>query len=410
MKAVNSGHSGPWWDYSHFRNEKLRVLLIGLGHLLQREIRNSLNRLGHDCRLLTIGGEELNRSEVEWTFGEAIKHFRPDFVLTINHSGFDHEGVITGLLTRYRVPFASWYVDSPHLIVRHYAENRSPYLTLFLWDRDYISIVKHLGFDRVEYLPLGVDEEQFKPVKPEENPLSHLFSNVSFVGNSMVIKARSRLARSGVNGPLKERFQEVSEAFKDSRHLVVRDMLAERFPDLAGKLAQLAEPRALGYETGVTWQATGSYRNGLVKLLKPFEPIIVGDRGWREILGAGFRLHSELNYYSHLPFFYNLTTISFNATSRQMKQGVNQRVFDVPACKGLIITDWTKQLEDLMEPGQEIIAYRDGTEIPELIDRATRDREFHKRIAENGYHRVLSEHTYCHRLKQMIDTMKRNYQ
>jgi len=402
--------SGPWWDYQRFRQDKVKVLLVSLHHLLLTEIRSALERLGHTCKMMLIAGEALNRADVECMFTKEIRSFHPDFVLTVNHLGFDHEGVVTGLLTRYKIPFASWYVDSPHLIIRHFAENRSPYLTLFLWDKDYIEIAKRLGFEKVEYLPLGVDDKLFHHVNSGGNHLASLASDVSFVGNSMVNKVRSKLSRCGIEGPLEERFEEVSAAFEQSHHLVVRDMLAEGLPELASELEKLPEPQALGYETSVTWQATGWYREALVKRLRPFKPLIVGDSGWREILDDQFSLHSELNYYDDLPAFYSVTRVSFDATSRQMKNGVNQRVFDVPACRGVVVTDWTLQLEDLMEPGREIIAYRDGDEIPELVDRAIRDREFRKRIVENGYSRVLNEHTYCHRVKKMIDTMKQNYQ
>lgn len=401
--------AGPWWDYPRFQNDEVKVLLVSLKHLLMSEINGALEKLGHRCRVLRIEKEELDRSSVERMFTETIKSFQPDFVLTIDHLGFDQEGVVTDLLTRCRIPFASWYVDSPYMIIRHYAENRSPYLTLFLWDEDYIEITKNLGFEMVEYLPLGVDETLFRPLGAGHNPLSHLASDVSFVGNSMVVKVRSILNRCGINGPLREHFEEVSREFEHSHHLVVRDMLADKFPDLFDELIKLPEPRALGYEWGVTWQATGWYRVELVKKLQPFRPLIVGDPGWKEILDGNFRLHKELYYYADLTAFYNVTNVSFNATSRQMKEGVNQRVFDVPACRAVVLTDWSRQLEGLMEPGREVLAYRSGDEIPELTDRAVRDRKFREKIAEAGYRRVLNEHTYRHRLKKLISVMKRNY-
>jgi spore maturation protein CgeB len=92
-----------------------------------------------------------------------------------------------------------------------------------------------------------------------------------------------------------------------------------------------------------------------------------------------------------------------------MKEGVNQRVFDVPACRGVVVTDWTRQLEQVMEPGKEVLAYRNGDDISELVNQALRDEDFRRKIAEAGYRRVLGEHTYCHRLEQMIKVMKRNH-
>lgn len=398
-----------WWAYPKFTNGSSKVVLISHKHLLLTEVRNALSALGHQVRLLLLGSDELPRSEVVQQFIGVLREVKPDFVLTINHRGFDHEGVVTGLLTEYQIPFASWYVDSPHLIIRHYANNRSPYLTLFLWDRDYLPIVKQLGFDKVAYLPLGVDETQFRPVQEKTNPFARLACKVSFVGNSMLIKTRAVLARNRINGVLLKHLPEVSRAFEKSNYLVVRDLLAEEFPDLAREFASLAEPQALGYETGVTWQATGSYRGELVKALKPFDPLIVGDPGWKEVVGDDFRLHRELNYYSDLSYFYNVSAVSFNATSRQMKHGVNQRVFDVPACKSVVVTDWTSQLEALMEPGREVLAYRRAEEIPDLVDRALRDEHFRQEIAEQGYQRVRAEHTYRHRIQRLIGVLREYY-
>jgi spore maturation protein CgeB len=398
-----------WWQYPKFTNGSSRVVLISYKHLLLTEVRNAFSALGHQVRVLLLGSDELPRSEVVQRFNNVLKEVKPDFVLTINHRGFDHEGVVTGLLTEYQIPFASWYVDSPHLIIRHYANNRSPYLTLFLWDQDYVPIAKQLGFDKVAYLPLGVDETQFRPLKKNENPFSRLGCDLSFVGNSMAIKTRTVLARNRINGALLKNFPNVSRAFEKSDHLVVRDLLAEEFPDLARELASLSEPQALGYETGVTWQATGCYRGELVKALKPFDPLIVGDPGWKEVVGEDFRLHRELNYYGDLSYFYNVSAVSFNATSRQMKNGVNQRVFDVPACKSVVVTDWTTQLEALMEPGREVLAYRRAEEIPDLVERALRDERFRQEVAEKGYQRVRSEHTYRHRVEQLIGVMRQYY-
>ena len=409
MNQTNNEKNSPWWDYRKFQHKEVRVLLVSSQHLLLSEISQALRRLGHRCQILLLGGKELDLGSVEKAFTEAIHSTRPDFVLTINHLGFDQEGFVTGLLTRYKIPFASWYVDSPHLIIRHYARNRSPYLTLFLWDKDYIEAVRQLGFEKVEYLPLGVDETLFKPINSEKNPLSPLATDVSFVGNSMVIKVRSVLTRNQIHGPLLDHFETVSAAFRQSSHLIVREMMAELFPSLACELKKLPEPQALGYETGVTWQATGLYRLSLVEKLRPFNSLIVGDQGWSEILEDGVRLHRELNYYSDLPAFYNVSQISFNATSRQMKNGVNQRVFDVPACRRVVVTDWTQQLEQVMEPGKEVLAYHNGNEIPELVNHALKDEAFRKKIAEDGYRRVIKEHTYVHRLNRLIDVMKKHY-
>ncbi len=126
-------------------------------------------------------------------------------------------------------------------------------------------------------------------------------------------------------------------------------------------------------------------------------------------MGEGFQLHAELNYFNDLPYFYNANEINFNATSRQMKNGVNQRVFDVPACRSVVVTDWTRQLENLMEPGREIVAYQNKFEISSMVDQLVRDKEYRKRIETAGYQRVIAHHTYAYRLRQLVHVMRKNY-
>jgi spore maturation protein CgeB len=84
-------------------------------------------------------------------------------------------------------------------------------------------------------------------------------------------------------------------------------------------------------------------------------------------------------------------------------------VFDVPACRCLLLTDHTRQLEDLMEPGLELLSYRSPNEIRGLVEQALKDKEMRLRIAAAGYRRVLAHHTYRHRMEEMVRWMQRDF-
>lgn len=408
--STSPTRASPWWDYPRFKGRYVRVLLVSMGHLLVPELKEGFQRAGHHCQILLIPGETATLGEIQLLLENALRAIKPDFLLTINHRGLDLEGYIARMLGVYRIPFASWYVDSPQLILGHYQENDSPFLTLFLWDRDYSRMFQDLGFQRVEYLPLGVDEKLFHPRARSAETGKIFPMPVSFVGNSMFYKAGLRLLKSGVMGPLKERFSEIAGAFMDSPHLVVRDFLQAHHPDLLPPFQALSEPQALAYETGITWHATGLYRLIRIRRLERFKATIAGDPGWFPLMnGNGFAVRRELNYYKDLPGFYASSALCFNATSRQMKQGVNQRVFDVPACRRVVLTDWTTQLPDLMEPGKELLAYQSPDEIPTLVEKALRDKPFADNIARAGYRRVLAQHTYAQRTACVVEKMREAY-
>ena len=139
--------------------------------------------------------------------------------------------------------------------------------------------------------------------------------------------------------------------------------------------------------------------------------LIVGDDGWKiEFRHDKLqpRYHGIINYYDELPRFYAHSAINFNCTSKQMKGAVNQRIFDAPATGAFVLTDWRPQMDALFEP-HEIACYHDKEEIPELVRHYLAHPAERQAVARAGRERVLRCHTWAHRLKEMLDEMRRIY-
>ena len=173
----------------------------------------------------------------------------------------------------------------------------------------------------------------------------------------MLLKTVRKLETAAPTPRLLERFAGLAASFGRSGERSALAYLAARHPELIPDVEALSAERRLALATALTWQATLLYRLDCVSRLGPFGPLVVGDPGWRELLAGrpGFRLLPELGYYADLPDFYPRSEINFNCTSRQMPGAVNQRVFDVPACGAFLLTDHRRQLEDLFEPGREVV-------------------------------------------------------
>lgn len=169
----------------------------------------------------------------------------------------------------------------------------------------------------------------------------------------------------------------------------------------------------LGYETMITWEATRQYRFSCVERMLPLAPLIVGDKGWHELLAeraavhgsSPWHYHQEMNYYDDLPRFYPLAAVNFNCTSKQMKGAVNQRVFDVPATGSFLLTDYREQVENLFEPGREIICYHSPEEATDLARRyLARPRD---RLVRPGRAKAHSgRDSYEHRLRRLMNQMR----
>lgn len=81
---------------------------------------------------------------------------------------------------------------------------------------------------------------------------------------------------------------------------------------------------------------------------------------------------------------------------------LNMRTFEVPACNTLLINDYRKGIENYFDLDNEICTYKDIFELKEILEKMKKEQNHFDKIRENGYKRVLSEHTYEHRMKSII--------
>ncbi|MBW2090687.1 MAG: glycosyltransferase, partial [Deltaproteobacteria bacterium] len=410
LSSASSGKPDSSATSPRLKKEKLKILILHGEYILVRELLNGFKRLGHQTRLIMIREKEASGRAIVRLLREEISNFKPDFVLTINHLGFDIEGLMTDFLTQIKMPYASWYVDSPMLILRHYENNTSDYCSIFLWDSDYVSDIKSLGIERVYYLPLGTDETQSKLLNGRLSPLTHLSCEAGFVGNSMTKSISLKIKKFGLTPDFLSRLDRAAREFIRISDRTPRALM-KRMGLLKHKnIAGLEEPELVDLEALLIWRATQIYRQSVIQSLEPLRPTIIGDRAWSTLLDPErFVLRDPLNYYSQLPWFYPVCKVNINATSLQMKTGLNQRVFDLPACGAFALSDARKQMEDLFEIGREAICYHEPEEAYDLAQFYLRHETARKEVARLAYRRVLAEHTYQHRLSKLVDHMRRDY-
>jgi spore maturation protein CgeB len=263
--------------------------------------------------------------------------------------------------------------------------------------------VRSLGFERVFPLPLATDPEIFSPERARGKQPQQL----SFVGNSLVGSVQKKLERLPDNRDFQKLFSRLSQTFKPQPSRNLESLLISEGIEGNPLIRGLDRQGLSDLEAALLWKATLEYRLACVRELLPFEPVIYGDPGWRELLGNSVALRPEVNYYDELPQVYGATAINFNATSLQMKAAVNQRVFDAPAAGGFVLTDFREQLAEMFEVGEEVACFGEPGEIPDLVRYYLTHPEVRKTMAAKARSRVLAEHTYRQRVAAMLDIMRR---
>lgn len=406
-EAITETQENSW---PKFQSENPRILLLTSQYFLMGEIVAACERQSIPHMFINMDAKEMDIDVFVSRISSALNIFRPDFVLTVNHLGVDQEGVLNSLLHKFNIPLASWFVDNPMLLLPLYKAQADCNTALFTWDADRMESLKEMGFENIFHLPLGTDQTRFKPSNGCSEP--KWSRDISFVGNSMVHKTARRLEAAKLNDLLKLHWKEVAHEFANRSEPSVLNFLKTDFPELIASYEELTSPyRKLAFETLIIWQATLEYRLECIKQTLRYSPMIVGDNGWNELLKNEntWEYHPELSYYEDLPRFYPCSKINFNCTSQQMKGAVNQRVFDVPACNGFILTDHRYQMEKLFEPEKEIAVYYHPEEIPELIEKYSCNPDLRAQIIKSARKRIMAEHTYDCRIKTLIKCMRSAY-
>jgi spore maturation protein CgeB len=95
---------------------------------------------------------------------------------------------------------------------------------------------------------------------------------------------------------------------------------------------------------------------------------------------------------------------AYNETFSQIKG----RVFEIPGCGGLLMTDNVNHLQKYYTPNKEIIVYDDLDDLVKKINYYLAHPVERERIALAGYQRTIREHTYFHRFRQMWKAMLKN--
>jgi hypothetical protein len=84
----------------------------------------------------------------------------------------------------------------------------------------------------------------------------------------------------------------------------------------------------------------------------------------------------------------------------------NMRLYEATGCGALLVTDQKDNLGELFSAGKEVVAYRNADEAIELIRHYTDRTEEAAAMANAGQARTVRDHTYRHRMAELVDILQ----
>jgi len=84
------------------------------------------------------------------------------------------------------------------------------------------------------------------------------------------------------------------------------------------------------------------------------------------------------------------------------------RNFEVPACGPLLITEDVPDLEKFFRPGKEVVTFHDVSGLRQKLDYYLAHPGEARAIARGGQRRAHAEHTFIHRMNELLDKVFRS--
>lgn len=85
-----------------------------------------------------------------------------------------------------------------------------------------------------------------------------------------------------------------------------------------------------------------------------------------------------------------------------IRKSMSERIYMAVGCGAFYMCHHVDGIEEVLEPGKEIVTFRSEDEMVDMIRYYLREDELRTRIAKAGQQRVLKEHTYQVRIRQLI--------
>ena len=105
---------------------------------------------------------------------------------------------------------------------------------------------------------------------------------------------------------------------------------------------------------------------------------------------------------TEMPLIFNQSKINLNITTKTIQSGISQRVFDVLACGGFLISNYQEELFEFFTPGKDLEIFTDLEDLHEKIDFYLSHEAARKEIALCGYDTVTKNHSVAARINQIL--------
>ena len=116
----------------------------------------------------------------------------------------------------------------------------------------------------------------------------------------------------------------------------------------------------------------------------------------------GICCRGGVSTHSEMPKVFRYSKINLNITMRSIQSGLSQRIWDVLGCGGFLLTNYQSEIPEYFTIGEDLECYENLADLKEKIAFYLAHDDVRNEIAQNGLKKTREQHTYIHRVLQIM--------
>ena len=391
----------------------MKILFVDWGGYGVMDLKEAFAEEGYELVLFAFDvsasypyGKYVEDQETEKRLYVALHENILDVVFSINYFP-----VISKVCQKAGIRYISWNYDCPHRLL-YSPTIRNSCNTVYVFDKAVCQEFHQDGVANMAYMPLAVATDRLDAVDGRERTSVPFLYDVSFVGSLYLEKVNDTfgmiegLLPDYAKGYLKAlcaiqlRFQGC-DLIEPMLKPVLEDM-HRVYPVCSAPF--FTESREHIFGDIIKHRLTAIERIDLLETIAReykvdlFTHIV-------DLPIQNVHDHGPVGYYTEMPLVFKQSRINLNISLRNIKSGIPLRAFDIMGSGGFLLTNFQADFLEHFIPGEDFVYYGDKEDLLRKIAYYLTHEEERKAIARNGHDKVAAEHTYRHRVREMMQSI-----
>ena len=385
----------------------MKVLMLTWKSFGNEDMIDALKELGHQVTELPFSDKgEKPDEQLEAELVTRIQETSPDFLFSFNYFP-----VACLACRKEGIPYVAWVYDSPYVRLYHYTINY-PTNHVFVFDKQQYLEFHNAGIMTVHYLPMAANTKRLSAMADfasfQKTPWFNRHE-VAFIGSLYTEKHQFYQRMEDISPYTRGYLEGLMAAQKQVwgynfiQESLPQDILADmqKALPLTPAADSVESVEYLFAQYVINRRITATERLELLSAVADAYSLdlYTPDQTFKM---KNCTNHGAVDYYDYAPYVFKRAKINLNITLRSILTGIPLRAFDIMGAGGFLMTNYQADFLDYFVPDEDFVFFESKSDLLAKIGYYLKHEEERAAIAQNGLRKLSADHTYVHRVNEII--------